>query len=338
MKYSQFKPSYYEAFTNLINHVTVYTSTLFATWYFKESYVSFLTIPMLGLMSMRSFIIFHDCGHNSYFPDKKLNYLLGSILGLFVFTPYCWSYSHSNHHLTSGDKENKLDHPQNETVTITLKQYKRFSPLRKCVFTVLRYPLFYFLVSPLIKFMIIYRCEVLLEKINNYTYKQSLYLILFDTLINNLGICVLLFNLYNNDILPHFLSGLSVSYSLSFMLFHNQHTFNTPYVVTHKEWNKKQSGTDGSSFIRVPWYLKYFTLGIEYHHIHHMNASVPGYKIQQFHEELSKTNDLDDINCLTMEKCYRNLWLVLYDECNNKYITLDECNNKYITLDECNNK
>ena len=59
-----------------------------------------------------------------------------------------------------------------------------------------------------------------------------------------------------------------------------------------------------------------------------MNASVPGYKIHKLHEALSKTNDLDDINCLTMEKCYHNLWLVLYDECNNKYITLDECNNK----------
>ena len=328
MKYSQFKPSYYEAFTNLINHVTVYTSSLFATWYFKESYISFLTIPMLGLMSMRSFIIFHDCGHNSYFPNKKLNYLLGSLLGMFVFTPYCWSYSHSNHHLTSGDKENKLNHEYNESVTTTLKQYKLFTPFQKYLFNVGRSPYIFFLVAPIIKFFIIHRIEILLNKYNNHPYKQNIYVILFDIIVNNIGLYILLCNVNQYNILYHYLCSIIIGSSLGFMLFHNQHTFNTPYVVTHKEWNKKQSGLDGSSFIRVPWYLKYFTLGIEYHHIHHMNASVPGYKIQKLHEELSKTNELDDINCLTMAKCYRNLWLVLYDECNNKYITLDECNYK----------
>ena len=35
----------------------------------------------------------------------------------------------------------------------------------------------------------------------------------------------------------------------------------------------------------------------------------------------------NDINILTMNDCYHNLWYVLYDEENNKYITFDECNN-----------
>ena len=325
--YGKFRPTYNEAISDLVKHITIYASSLFSTWYFKDSYMSMLTIPMLGLMTLRSFIIFHDCGHNSYSPNKKLNYLLGSILGIFVLTPYCWSYDHTNHHLTSGKIDNDINHLQNETVKFTLNEYKRFTNFQKFLFKCWRNPIFFHLVIPFVVFVIIYRYDVLLDKIRNNPYKQSISLILFDMVINNVGIYFLLFNLYNYDILYHFLSGLSILFIISVILFHNQHTFNTPYVVTHKEWNKKQSGLDGSSFIQIPWYLKYFTAGIEYHHIHHMNASVPGYKIHKFHEELSTTNELDDINILTINDCYHNLWYVLYDEENNKYITFDECNN-----------
>jgi hypothetical protein len=51
----------------------------------------------------------------------------------------------------------------------------------------------------------------------------------------------------------------------------------------------------GSSFIQIPYLLKYFTMGIEYHHIHHTNAKIPGYNLQQYHEEVvSKSNKFDN--------------------------------------------
>ena len=37
-------------------------------------------------------------------------------------------------------------------------------------------------------------------------------------------------------------------------------------------------------------------MGIEYHHIHHMNAKIPGYNLQNFHEEVVlKSNLFDNI-------------------------------------------
>jgi len=116
-----------------------------------------------------------------------------------------------------------------------------------------------------------------------------------------------------------------ITSSIGFMLFHNQHTFNPPYVVTDKQWNKKDSGLRGSSFIQMPLYLKYFTSGIEYHHIHHMNATIPGYNIQKLHEEISSTtNELDNITHLSINDCYHNLSYSLHDEENDKYISFAE--------------
>ena len=63
-------------------------------------------------------------------------------------------------------------------------------------------------------------------------------------------------------------------------------------------------------------------MGIEYHHIHHMNAKIPGYNLQKYHEEVvSKSNMFDNVVKLSMTDCYNNLWLVLYDEEKKRYIT-----------------
>jgi fatty acid desaturase len=68
-------------------------------------------------------------------------------------------------------------------------------------------------------------------------------------------------------------------------------------------------------------------MGIEYHHIHHMNSKIPGYNLQKYHEEVvSKSNMFDNIVTLSMTDCYHNLWLFLYDDDTNRYITLDEYN------------
>jgi omega-6 fatty acid desaturase (delta-12 desaturase) len=113
------------------------------------------------------------------------------------------------------------------------------------------------------------------------------------------------------------------------MLFHSQHTFNPPYVVNNDSWNMKNSGLLGSSFVQVPYLLKYFTGGIEYHHIHHINSKIPGYNLQKYHEEvISKSTFFDNIVKLYMYDCYKNLKLRLYSEKHSKYIRLDEVENK----------
>jgi omega-6 fatty acid desaturase (delta-12 desaturase) len=119
------------------------------------------------------------------------------------------------------------------------------------------------------------------------------------------------------------------------MLFHNQHTFNPPYLVDNNNWTMKDSGLLGSSFIQIPKYLKYFSGGIEYHHIHHINAKIPGYNLQKYHEEvISKSNIFENIVKLSMLDCYNNLKLRLYSEKRKKYIRLDEvenyCNNSKV--------
>ncbi len=66
-----------------------------------------LTIPLTLLTAgfmVRAFIIFHDCGHGSFFKSQRANDWTGIVTGILAFTPYYrWKREHAIHHATSGD-------------------------------------------------------------------------------------------------------------------------------------------------------------------------------------------------------------------------------------------
>src|SRR5512136_1661995 len=54
-----------------------------------------LVIPAGGFL-MRTFIIFHDCGHGSFFKSSRANAIVGTITGILTFTPYYqWRHDHA---------------------------------------------------------------------------------------------------------------------------------------------------------------------------------------------------------------------------------------------------
>jgi len=277
-----------------------------------------VTVPVVGLLLTRSFIIFHDCCHDSYTPNKNINYVLSTIYGITVFTSPNWILDHHIHHLTSGNMENKYNFKFNELVYYTKSQYCDFTPTSKLIFHVFHAPIIFFSVVPILYFGIIQRFIYIVKKLK-YRNKinASLFTITCNHIINNIGAYCILQSAYNHEILIHLLTAYFISFVIGFILFFNQHTFNPAYVVRECEWTQPNSGLLGSSFIQVPYYLKYFTAGIEYHHIHHMNSKIPGYNIQKCHESGSF-----DVIQLSMYDCFTNMWLVLYDA--GKYISIDD--------------
>src|SRR5438128_540097 len=62
-----------------------------------------LAFPAAGFL-VRTFILFHDCSHGSFFPSKRANAWLGVALGLLLYSPFLrWRHDHAVHHATSGD-------------------------------------------------------------------------------------------------------------------------------------------------------------------------------------------------------------------------------------------
>ena len=294
-------------------------------WYFNNSWLSIFTIPLMSFVNVKTFIIFHDCGHNSYSPNKTLNYIIGNITGLFNITSYSWNYRHDTHHATSGNITNKYDYKQNELMFHTLKQYNKFSVFNKWVYRCLKHPIIYFTLVPQLYFFIIQRYYQVVIYLFKHKYSPNLLTLLFEGIFNNVGIYLMYCMYERYGIFYHMLFSQVIMSLFSIIVFFNQHTFNQSYVVKNDEWKQKDSGLKGSSFIQVPYLLKYFTGGIEYHHIHHMNSKIPGYNLQKYHESVILNSSLfDGIKKLSLMDCYNNLWLVLYDEENKAYVTFKQ--------------
>jgi omega-6 fatty acid desaturase (delta-12 desaturase) len=266
-------------------------------------------VPLLSLLILRNFIIFHDCCHNSYTPSYWFNEVLGTILGMFVLTPFSWKYSHNTHHLTNGNMDNKFEFHFNELHFVTKKEYDSYHIITKTIFNIATYPIVFFSIAPFWVFFISHR-------FSHYSNGIS------HTIINNLGIAIMLYIFHSFGILFNYLLAIYFTSVIGVMLFHCQHTFNTPYIVKKNEdWNMNDSGLKGSSYILIPFWLRYFTNGIEYHHIHHLNSKIPSYNLHRYHNEVVSTSDkFENIVVLTMWDCYNNLFLRLFDEENNCYI------------------
>jgi omega-6 fatty acid desaturase (delta-12 desaturase) len=77
---------------------------------------------LAGLFLVRIFIIFHDCGHGSFFPSQRANAALGFIAGILTFTPfYQWRYEHAIHHSTAGHLDKR---GVGDIWTMTVQEYR----------------------------------------------------------------------------------------------------------------------------------------------------------------------------------------------------------------------
>lgn len=86
-------------------------------------------------------------------------------------------------------------------------------------------------------------------------------------------------------------------------------------------WDRYAAAFDGSSFLQVHPLLKFFTLGIEYHHIHHLDIRVPGYSLQRCHCE-APVGLWDELGIVKLElaDCWKSLFMTLWDEKRDVFV------------------
>src|SRR5438093_1303606 len=94
-----------------ILHTLVPYAALWALMAWSVNVSIWLTLPLMVLAAgflVKIFIIFHDCGHGSYFKSRKANDTWGFITGVLAFTPYyMWRWEHAIHHAHSGDLDRR---------------------------------------------------------------------------------------------------------------------------------------------------------------------------------------------------------------------------------------
>ena len=289
-----------------------------------------LAVHAYALLQIRSFSILHDCAHNSYTPCKNTNQWIGWAMSFLThrFFP-TYKQRHLIHHQTNGLRHNAHDFPFNETVYHTVAQYKAMPAPQRALYRFWRGPplnlgvlLFGFL-----KFVVAEHFSFLRCRERERQRQRQFQLLGTQVCFSVISISVLAL-FAHLGLLYEYIFNLNLVAWLAFALVHNEHTFNPPYVVEveTEKWTYRDSGLKGSSYIQIPaalWPLKYLFMGLEYHHIHHMNAHIPGYHLQRYAETFH-LHDQHQLVKLSLTDCWHNLWLVLYDEDTRTYKTFAE--------------
>lgn len=267
-----------------------------------------LAVPAAGFM-IRTFIIFHDCGHGSFFRSPRLNDAMGILTGILAFTPYYrWRRDHAIHHATVGDLDRR---GVGDVMTLTVKEYQALSPWRKFVYRVSRNPWMIFTVGSLLVFTVGHRFPTSTSgtRERNNVYATNLVLLaVLLALSAGFGLA---------GYVMVFLPVLFLATGTGVWLFYVQHQFEGVYWERHERWNFLDAALKGSSFYKLPRVLQWFTGNIGFHHIHHVNPRIPNYNLEPCHNAHPLFRSVQP---LTLRASARSLRLNVYDEERRKLV------------------
>jgi omega-6 fatty acid desaturase (delta-12 desaturase) len=64
-------------------------------------------------------------------------------------------------------------------------------------------------------------------------------------------------------------------------LFYAQHNFPEGHIASRQDWTFAKAATDSSSYMVMGPVMNWFTANIGYHHVHHLNAAIPFYRLPE---------------------------------------------------------
>jgi acyl-lipid omega-6 desaturase (Delta-12 desaturase) len=261
-----------------------------------------VTVLAAGFM-VRVFIIFHDCGHGSFFRSKTANGVIGFITGVLTLTPYDdWRAEHAKHHATAGDLDQR---GAGDVWTMTVKEYRAASFWRRVGYRLYRNPLVLLGVAPLYVFLIRQR----------FTHPGSSARARASVHLTNLALASIFAALFATAgvraTLLVELPLLATAGAAGVWLFYVQHQFEGVYWARRGERDFVAAAMEGSSLYALPRVLQWFSGNIGFHHIHHLAPRIPNYRLPKAYREQPL---LQRVDRLTLLGSLRSLRLRLYDE------------------------
>jgi omega-6 fatty acid desaturase (delta-12 desaturase) len=299
----------WQLLNSLIPYLLLWVGMVYAL---AQSYWLMLPIAILASgFLVRIFIIFHDCGHESFFASRRANHVTGALTGLITLTPYLhWRWHHALHHKTAGDLDRR---GVGDIWTLTVEEYLKASRRKRFGYRLARHPAILFVVAPFYIFVLAQRLH---SGIAPPRERRSVHL-------TNLAIASAALAL---STLIGFRAFVSIQLTVSTIaggagiwLFYVQHQFQGAYWQRTDEWNYTAAALEGSSFYKLPGILQWFSGNIGFHHVHHLSPRIPNYNLQRCHETYSLSL-FERITPITLLCSLRLLSYRLWDEASHEFV------------------
>jgi omega-6 fatty acid desaturase (delta-12 desaturase) len=255
-----------------------------------------VTLPIV-LFLMRVFVLMHECGHGSLFRTGRLNRGFGFLLGVICGMPqYVWSRHHAYHHSTNGNWA-KYRGP---FIVDTADAYAAMDERQRRTYRLLRQI-----------WMLPFHAFVYVLFMPRYTWLKGSASLLWHIARGKRGEfstrCwnspLEYWHMTGNNVVllgawlamsiaigpalffAVYVTSVSLATAAGIVLFTVQHNFRDSYASAEEGWDYDTAAIEGTSLLVLPGWLNWFTANIAYHHIHHLSARIPNYRLAQCHTE-----------------------------------------------------
>ncbi len=226
---------------------------------------------LLGLVMVRIFILYHDAEHGTIFRGSRLARSIMYVYGLFVLNPpNIWRRSHDHHHRNNAKI---FGASIGSYPVMTRENYEKASRRTRLAYSISRHPL-----TIALGYLTIFFWGMCLRSflVNPKAHWDSaLSIVLHVSLV-----ITLLF--ISPGVVPFLvIIPMVVASAMGAYLFYAQHNFPAVKLRDRENWDYYFAALHSSSFIRMGALLNWFTGNIGYHHVHHLNAKIPFYRLPE---------------------------------------------------------
>lgn len=302
-------------------------------------------VLLMTLYLLRVFVLMHECGHGSLFRTARLNRAFGFVFGVVSGMPqHVWSEHHAYHHATNGNWA-KYRGPLaivtvDEYAAMTDGQRRKYRRMRSIWMAPIA-GFSYLIFNPRITWLkgsLALLGHVLKRKIAQPGVPLQTHAAEFKTAYwnsaqeywhmfwNNVVLLtawaamswsigpVLFFTLYT--------VSMSIAGGAAIVLFSVQHNFEHSYASADDGWDYDTAAIKGTSFLVLPSLLNWFTANIAYHHVHHLSARIPNYRLVKCHEEYEHM--FSDVTRIALSRIPAALKYILWDTRSRRLISVAE--------------
>lgn len=284
------------------------TGAALAPWWPVQLILSILG----GLVMVRAFILYHDYVHCALLYHSRVGKVIFFVFGLLALTPpRYWRYSHNFHHAHVGKPVHGTGDPLPLVISdvgsfplMTTEQWRGATAGQRLHYRIIRNPLT-IMMAYLTVFTLGLCLFPLLKNPRKY-WDGGLSLLVHGGCLAALWAFGGLSTMFFAFLLPFWLAAMIGAY-----LFYAQHNYEGMRVVPGDEWNYFQGSLQSSSYMKLGPVMSWFTGNIGYHHVHHLNARIPFYRLP---EAMAAIPELQTAGVTTLSPreiftCFRlNLW------------------------------